>query len=224
MDGSKLASAKEALKFVKKGMRVGLGSGSTAEIFIDLLGKKNKKEKLNLACIATSEASEKQAKKLGLKLATFAELKGIDVAFDGTDQVDPEKNLIKGLGGAFVREKIVDYRAEKFIVMVGENKMVDALCGIVPVEVIPLAEEAVRREILALGAKSAPTRMEGKRKFVSDNGNFILHAEFGPLSDPRRMEERINWIPGVVDNGIFTSQNVTVVVGRKDGTAQAIEW
>jgi ribose 5-phosphate isomerase A len=224
MADEKTAAAEKALAFVKPGMRVGLGTGSTAEIFIGLLGRKNKKEKLDLACIATSEASEKQAKKLGLKLATFAELKGIDAAFDGADQVDSEKNLIKGLGGAFVREKIVDYRAEKFIVMVGENKMVESLCGIVPVEVIPLAEEAVRRELLALGAKAAPTRMEDGKKFVSDNGNFILHAEFGPLSDPKRMEERINWIPGVVDNGIFTSQNVTVVVGRKDGSAQTIEW
>lgn len=224
MDKAKLAAAEMAVSLVKKGMRIGLGTGSTAEIFIELLGKKNKKEKLGVVCIATSKASEMQAKKLGIRLATFAELVAIDMAFDGADQVDPEKNLIKGLGGAFVREKIVDYRAEKFVVMVGENKMARALSGIVPVEAIPLAEEAVRRELFALGAKSAATRMDGKKKFVSDNGNLIIHAEFGAIEEPKRMEEKLNWIPGVVDNGIFTSQNVTVVVGNQDGTARIIEW
>lgn len=222
-DQSKTAAAKKALSFVKRGMSIGLGTGSTSEIFIDLLGKMNREDDLDLTCIATSVASEGRARGLGLSLAGFSEIDRLDAAFDGADQVDPERNLIKGLGGALVREKIVDYRATKFYVMVGENKLVKALSGIVPVEVIPLAEEPVRRELVGLGAKSANTRAEGKQKFVSDNGNTIIHAEFGDIGDPKRLEEDIVRLPGVVENGIFTSRNAVIIAGKKDGKASVLE-
>ena len=222
-DNSKLACAKQALEFVKPGMSVGLGTGSTAEIFIDLLGKKNKEDEMDLACVATSRASEEQAKKLGLALVEFAKIDSLDAAFDGADQVDPDLNLIKGLGGALVREKIVDYRARRFYVMVGENKMVKALSGIVPVEIIPMSEEHVRRELVGMGASSAPTRVDGGRKFASDNGNFILHAAFPSIPDPKALENDIMRLPGVVDNGIFTSRNIAVIVGKHDGTSKVLE-
>ncbi len=222
-DNSKLACAKKALSFVKPGMSIGLGTGSTAEIFIDLLGKANKEEDMDLVCIATSKASEEQAKKLGLKLAGFGIIDGLDAAFDGADQVDPEHNLIKGLGGALVREKIVDYRARRFYVLVGENKLVKQLSGIVPVEVMPIAEEPVRRELVGMGASSAPTRMDGGKKFASDNGNFILHASFPKIADPGALESDIVRLPGVVDSGIFTSRNVTVIVGKPNGFARVLE-
>jgi len=222
-DDSKLASARKALSFVKPGMAIGLGTGSTAEIFIDLLGKANREEDMDLVCMATSRASEAQARKLGLKLAGFSEIDGLDAAFDGADQVDPKLNLIKGLGGALVREKIVDYRARKFYVMVGENKLVKRLSGIVPVEVIPLAEEPVRRELVGMGAASAATRMDGAKKFASDNGNVILHADFPAISDPQKLERDIMMLPGAVDSGIFTSRNVAALVGKPDGTARVLE-
>jgi len=222
MDASKLASAKEALKLVRKGQNIGLGTGSTTKIFIDLLGEKNKKEHLGITCIATSVASEYQAKKLGLPLAGFDTLKKLDIAFDGADRVDDHLNLIKGLGGALVREKIVDYRADKFVVMVGENKMAPRLSGIVPVEVIPLAEEAVKRDLMKLGATRFETRMDGRRKFVSDNSNLILHAEFPKIKDPKRLENEINAIAGVVDNGLFTEKKPIVIVGMENGGARTI--
>jgi len=222
MDEMKLACAKKALGFVKRGMTVGLGTGSTAEIFIDLLGKRNKEEKLGVHCIATSRASEMQARKLGLALVGFESIGKLDAAFDGADQVDRDFCLIKGLGGALVREKIVDYRAGKFFVLVGENKLVEKLSGIVPVETIPLAEEAVKRDLLLLGARKVETRMEGKRKFISDNGNVIIHATFSEIAAPDTLERRINEIAGVVDNGIFTCRNVSVVVGRKGGSAKVL--
>ena len=222
-DNSKLACAKMALSFVKPGMSIGLGTGSTAEIFIDLLGKANKEEDMDLVCIATSKASEEQAKKLGLKLAGFDIIDELDAAFDGADQVDQEHNLIKGLGGALVREKIVDYRARRFYVLVGENKLVKQLSGIVPVEVMPIAEEPVRRELVGMGARSAPTRMDGGKKFVSDNGNFILHADFPKIANAGALEADIVRLPGVVDSGIFTSRNVTVIVGKPNGTAKVLE-
>ena len=222
-DNSKLACAAKALSFVKPGMSVGLGTGSTAEIFIDLLGKKNKEEEMDLACVATSRASEEQAKKLGLALVEFSRIDSLDAAFDGADQVDPKYNLIKGLGGALVREKIIDYRARRFYVMVGENKLVKALSGIVPVEIIPMSEEHVRRELVGMGAISAPTRADGGKKFVSDNGNNILHAAFPEIPDPKGLETDIMRLPGVVDNGIFTSRNVAVIVGKQDGTSKMLE-
>ncbi len=224
MDKAKLAAAQKALSFVNPGMSVGLGTGSTAEIFIDLLGKRNKDEKLGIACIATSRASEKQAKRLGLALGGFDTIEKLDAAFDGADAVDSDFNLIKGLGGALVREKIVDYRATRFFVLVGENKLCDELSGIVPVEVVPLAEEAVRRDLAILGASEAPARMDGKKKFLSDNGNALLHAKFGKIEDPAELEWRINEIPGVVDNGLFTKNDaVSVIVGSTNGTARVLE-
>jgi ribose 5-phosphate isomerase A len=147
----------------------------------------------------------------------------LDAAFDGADQVDPKFNLIKGLGGALVREKIVDYRARRFYVMVGENKLVKSLSGIVPVEAIPMSEEHVRRELVGMGASSAPTRMDGAKKFMSDNGNVILHAGFQKIPDPKALETDIMRLPGVVDNGIFTSRNVAVIVGKPDGTSKVLE-
>ena len=222
MDASKLASAREALKYVKPGMRIGLGTGSTTAIFIELLGRKNKAEHLNLTCIATSNASEYQAKKLGLKLSSFEQVRKLDIAFDGADEVDAELNLIKGLGGALVREKIVDYRADKFVVMVGENKMVKKLAGIVPIEVIPLAEDAVKQDLVRLGAKRFETRMNGRRKFISDNSNLILHVEFGEIEDPMRMEDELNRIAGVVDNGLFTRKHPIVIVGTQSGKARVV--
>ncbi|MCX6772139.1 MAG: ribose-5-phosphate isomerase RpiA [Candidatus Micrarchaeota archaeon] len=222
-DNSKFACAAKALTFVERGMSVGLGTGSTAAVFIDLLGKRNREDGLDLTCVATSRASEEQARKLGLPVAEFQEIDSLDAAFDGADQVDPKFNLIKGLGGALVREKIVDYRARRFYVMVGEDKLVKALSGIVPVEVIPMAEEHVRRELVGMGASSAPTRMDGGKKFLSDNGNFILHASFPKIADPPALEREVMLLPGVVDNGIFTSRNVAVVVGKKDGTSRLLE-
>ncbi|VVC02318.1 Ribose-5-phosphate isomerase A [uncultured archaeon] len=222
MDQSKCSAAKEALKFVRKGMSVGLGTGSTAEIFIDLLGKKNRAESLRLTCIATSVASERQARRLGLKLAGFEKIRKLDIAFDGADQVDKSLCLIKGLGGALVREKIVDYRAKKFVVLVGENKLVPRLSGVVPVEAIPLAEDAVARDLLSLGASRVGIRMEGSAPFRTDNGNIILHAVFGSIKDPARLEERINNIAGVVDNGIFSGKRPVVIVGGEGGLARAI--
>jgi ribose 5-phosphate isomerase A len=223
MDNSKLASAKAAVLQVKRGMSIGLGTGSTAEIFIDLLGERNRNEQLSLTCIATSIASEYRAKKNGLALAGFSEIASLDAAFDGADQIDSNLNLIKGLGGALVREKIVDYRASKFFVMVGENKLVEKLHGVVPGEVIPLAEEAVKRDLVKLGAQRFETRMDGRRKFISDNSNLILHVQFGEIKNPGKLEDGINSIAGVVDNGIFAGKKPIVFVGSENGGVRTLK-
>ena len=169
-------------------------------------------------------ASGRLAKKLGLPLVDFNKFETpLDIAFDGADKVDRKLNLIKGLGGALVREKIADYRAETLVIMVGPDKMATWLSGIVPVEVIPMAEKAVKRDLMEkLGALKIETRMNGRRKFVSDNSNLILHVEFGPIKNPPVLEQRINEIAGVVDNGLFTKKKPVVIVGMTDGTARTI--
>ncbi|MFA6489241.1 MAG: ribose-5-phosphate isomerase RpiA [Candidatus Micrarchaeia archaeon] len=222
MDPSKLSAAEEALKLVRPGQTIGLGTGSTAEVFIELLGRKNSHQDMKLRCIATSIASEKQAQRLNLPLCGFSELESLDIAFDGADQVDSKLNLIKGLGGALVREKIVDYRAKKFVIMVGESKVVKKLSGVVPVEVIPLAEHAVARDLKELGAVKIETRMAGAEKFESDNSNHILHAHFGEIPDPKKLEDDINRIAGVVDNGIFSQNKPVVIVGNENGKARTL--
>ncbi|MCX6770177.1 MAG: ribose-5-phosphate isomerase RpiA [Candidatus Micrarchaeota archaeon] len=223
MDNSKFTAARKALTFVKPGMTIGLGTGSTAEVFVELLGKLNKSKNLHLACVPTSIATEKQARKLGLTVVDFSKVKSLDAAFDGADQVDPKLNLIKGLGGALVREKIVDMRARNFYVMVGENKLVSRLCGIVPVEVIPIVEKAAAHELSDMGAVEVELRQSGGKKFISDNGNVILHARFGAIANPSSLESKINGLPGVVDNGIFPrKKGFAAIVGSGRGDARVI--
>ncbi|MCX8196701.1 MAG: ribose-5-phosphate isomerase RpiA [Candidatus Micrarchaeota archaeon] len=222
MDKEKEAAAKAALQMVEPGMHIGLGSGSTAEIFIKLLGEKNSKEKLGLLCAATSVSSEKAAIQAGLKVVGLEKIGEIDIAFDGADQVDENLNLLKGMGGALVREKIVDYRAEEFVVLVGPAKMRKMLSGIVPVEIVPFAFKPVSDELLKLGAKKVGFRMKGKKRFVSDNGNWILDAEFGAILEPSKAEEQIKSIPGVVDCGIFSKKRPVVIVGQEDGSSKIL--
>ena len=135
-DNSKLACATKALSFVTRGMSIGLGTGSTSEIFIEMLGKKNKEDDMDLTCIATSRASEEQARKLGLKTAEFSNIDSLDAAFDGADQVDPKCNLIKGLGGALLREKIVAAASDRLVIIADEPKLLSGLGATVPLPVV----------------------------------------------------------------------------------------
>ncbi len=211
-DEEKEAAAKKALRFIKPGMAVGLGTGSTASIFIRLLGEKNKKKNMGLKCIATSIKSEELAREQGLELVGFDQLGAIDIAVDGADAI-VGSNLIKGLGGALAREKVVDYRARKFIVIADKSKIREKFGGIIPVEVLPLAAEAVRRELLALGAEKADYRMREGEKFMTDNRNMILDAHFLEISNPKKLERQLKLIPGVLENGIFTRRCKVITGG-----------
>ena len=212
-DNGKEAAAKKALRYVKNGMAVGLGTGSTSAIFIRLLGEKNKKKSLELKCIATSLKSEQLAKELELPLVGFEQMTQIDVAVDGADVIFG-KLLIKGLGGgAIAREKAVDYRAKKFIVIADKSKVKDEFKGTVPVEAIPFCSEAVKRELLFMGAERAEFRLgEGGSKFITDNGNHMIDAYFPAIKNAKKLERELNNIPGVLENGIFT-RNCKVILG-----------
>lgn len=210
----KFDAAKRALRYIKNGNTIGLGTGSTASIFITLLGAKNRKNPLNLRCIATSKKSEELAISEGLALFGFEDITDIDIAVDGADAVCG-KNLIKGLGGALAREKAVEYRARRFIVIADSSKVKTSLNGIVPVESTSFAAPAVARDLVALGAGDVKIRKVEHENFITDNGNLILDANFPRIDSPRALEKAINKISGVLDNGIFT-RRCKVIIGKSE--------
>ncbi|WP_297486852.1 ribose-5-phosphate isomerase RpiA [Thermococcus sp.] len=220
VEAMKRAAAEEALKFVEDEMVVGLGTGSTASYFIELLGKRVREEGLEVYGIPTSYQSRLLAIENGIPLLSLDQADAIDIAVDGADEVDPELNLIKGRGAALTMEKIIEYRAGTFIVLVDEGKLVSRLGerAAVPIEVIPAAWRAIAEEIEIFNA-TAELRMAKNKDgpVVTENGNFILDARFAKIEDPLDMEVELNTIPGVVENGIFADIADVVIVGGKEG-------
>ena len=215
MSEEKINAAKGALDFVKDGMCIGLGSGSTAHEFIKLLGKRVKEEKLKICAVPTSLDSKITAVNEGISVLEPDVMIEIDLAIDGAD-VATKTALLKGGGGAHAREKVVDYAAEKFIVIVDEGKVKEKLEGIVALEVLPFAYKFVLDEISKI-SENARLRTGGKKlgPVISDNGNFLIDFEM-EVKDPKKMETELRAIPGVVENGIFTKFD-KIVVGTKDG-------
>ncbi|HEY2379909.1 MAG TPA: ribose-5-phosphate isomerase RpiA [Terriglobia bacterium] len=206
-DNLKREAALAALEEIRDGMVVGLGTGSTASIFIRELGKAGRQ----VLGIPTSEESGRIAAEVGVRLTTFSEHPVIDVTVDGADEVSPELHLTKGLGGALVREKIVAHASTRVVIIVDETKLVQKLGSkaVIPVEVIPLA---VPRILLQL--KQAAVRQKNGKPFISDNGNNILDWKSGPLDDPAAVEKELKAMTGVVDSGIFANvANVVIVAG-----------
>ena len=208
----KLAGEK-AIDYITDGMIVGLGTGSTTHFFIKKIGEEIKKG-LDIISIPTSLATEKLAKSLDIPLSSLSEYQSIDITVDGADQVNPELNLIKGGGGALVREKIVASCSKKLIIVVDESKMVKKLSYPLPIEVTPFGWEATRKKLEYLGLNASIRKNE--KIFVSDNGNFIIDCQYQEITE--ELETRINMIPGVVENGIFRNMADEVLVGTKEGT------
>lgn len=208
----------EAAKLVNDGDVVGLGTGSTTHYFIEKLGDRMKKEEIKILGIPTSYQSFFLARKSGIPLTTLEE-HDLDLAVDGADEVDPHLNLIKGGGAAHTLEKIVDASADKFVVVVDESKMVEKL-GVfpVPVEVIPQALRVVEEQVKKM--RGVPKLRMAQRKdgpVITDNGNLVVDIEFGLIEQPGELEIRLNSIPGVVENGIFTEMADKVIVGTVKG-------
>ncbi len=209
-DNLKLKAALAALSEIRDGMVVGLGSGSTASIFIRELGKAG----LKVLGIPTSEESRRIAEKVGVGLTTFSDNPQIDVTVDGADEVSPELHLTKGLGGALVREKIVAHASKRVVIIVDESKLVQKLGSktAIPVEVIPLAVPEVLLQL-----KQAIVREKNGRPFISDNGNNILDWKTAPIDDPASMEKQLKAMTGVVDSGIFANVADVVIVAGASG-------
>ncbi len=213
---------KAAAERVQSGTIVGLGTGSTTAYAIQYIGDRIKKGELkDIKGIPTSFQAEVLAKDHGIPLTSLDAVDHIDVAIDGADEVDPQKNLIKGGGAAHTREKVVDSLADQFIVVVDSGKLVDRLGSTfkLPVEVIPMAYAPVMRAIEKLGGK--PELRMGVKKagpVVTDQGNMVIDVTFDSIENPGELEKTINNIPGVLENGLFVGVANVVLVGEvKDG-------
>jgi ribose 5-phosphate isomerase A len=213
-DLEKEAAARASLGFVKDGQVLGLGTGTTAAHFIQLLGEQVKNG-LQVRGIPTSDRSGKQATSLGIPLTTLDECQQIDVTVDGADEVDPELRLIKGGGGALLREKIVASASEQLVIVVDATKRVPVLGKFpLPVEVIKFAQALVAKKIQALGAAVELRRDAGGKPFLTDENNHILDCRFGQIQDPDGLARKLSDMPGIVEHGLFIGMASVVLVAK----------
>jgi ribose 5-phosphate isomerase A len=221
MNAKKTAAEKAAAE-IKDGMVVGLGTGSTAYWAIQTIGEKVK-QGLKIPAVATSEQSEKLARELGIPIVSFTNIQSIDVTIDGADEADKNGNLIKGGGGALLREKIIAANSKQFIVVVDETKLVDQLGRfLLPVEIVPFAFELTLQKIKELGGQPQIRKKEGK-DFITDNGNVIADCHFYPITDVEGLNSQLHMIPGVVETGLFLHTMVSaIVVGYESGQTDVI--
>lgn len=204
-DEMKKAAAEAALAFVEKGSIVGVGTGSTANFFIDGLGRMKDDIK---GAVASSEASAQRLASHGIRLFDLNDVSEMPVYVDGADEIDPSLAMIKGGGGALTREKIVAAVADRFVCICDQSKQVAVMGGFpLPVEVIPMARAHVARQLVALGGR--PVLREG---FTTDNGNLILDVHGLQITDPRSFETTVNQIAGVVTNGLFACRGADVLL------------
>lgn len=214
----KRLAAQRSLEYVRDGMCLGLGSGSTAAIMLELLGRRIC-DGLRVVGVPTSETSRQLAERAGIPVVTFDEVFSLDLTIDGADEVDPQLNLIKGGGGALQREKIVASLSRRVVIIVDSRKQVEELGAFpLPVEVVQFAWRPLAQRLGELGATPVLRCGRDGGAFVTDEGNFILDCAFGQIDDPAALAARLDAMPGVVDHGLFVGLARTLVVGRGDGT------
>ncbi len=227
IEDAKRKAVLKALQPIKNGWIVGLGSGSTTAYAIAELARLTKARKLEVSIVPTSYQIENLATSHGLRMLSMNEAFTIDYAIDGADQVEvPSLNLIKGGGGALLREKVVDSAARKLAVVVDETKLSRHLGGKqpVPIEVVPFAHKFLQTQVARLGGRAKLREGAGKvGPVVTDNGNFVLDADFGRIENPSLLDRRLKTIPGLVETGLFLKLADLVYVGRRDGTVELLE-
>jgi ribose 5-phosphate isomerase A len=220
-DQRKREAARRALDLVKPGMKLGLGSGTTAHEFVEVVGEAVKGG-LEIVCVGTSKATEDQARSLGIPLSTLDDLPELDLVVDGADEIDPKLRLIKGGGGALLREKIVAAASKRMAVIADSSKLVPTLGAFpLPVEVVPFGLAATRRHIEKAIARlnlAGPIRLRGgSTPFVTDGGHYILDCSLGAIDDPERLGEVLSMIPGVVEHGLFVGFARTAIIAGAEG-------
>ncbi|PGM55944.1 ribose-5-phosphate isomerase RpiA [Bacillus sp. AFS053548] len=220
-ENDKQIVGEKAAEFVKDGMVVGLGTGSTVLYTIKKLGQLVQ-EGLNIKGIPTSIQTEKLAKEVGIQLVNFSKIEQIDIAIDGADEINPNFELIKGGGGALLREKIIAKAAKTFIVVADPTKMVERLGKFrLPVEVIPFGMEMTMKHIKAIGL-SPELRLNGATPFITDNGNYIFDCSIPNHIQTQIIERELNLIPGVVENGLFVGMTDLVITLDKNGNVEIL--
>jgi ribose 5-phosphate isomerase A len=214
----KRAAGSAAAELVSDGMTLGLGTGSTARWFIEAVGALVRSG-MRLQAVATSLQSEEQARALGIPLVELGRV-GVDLAVDGADSVDPELRLVKGLGGALLREKIVAMAARSFVVVVDASKLHPRLRGPVPVEVVPFGHEATLAALESTGAFFELRRGRDGEPVRSDNGNLVADGSFAVVEDPEGLAEQIEAVPGAIGHGLFLGMADLVIAGHPDGAVE----
>ena len=217
----KIRAAEKALEFVETGMKIGLGSGSTANEFIKLLSLKIK-EGFDIEGVVTSQDTENLAKELNIPLTSLQEVKSLDITIDGTDEVDSDLSLIKGGGGALLREKIVAYNSEKLIIIADDSKKVDKLGNFkLPVEVSIYEDSATNLKILRKLEEvgyygSSSIRKSQNANFITDSGNYIYDFSLGSIDEPYIVDQLLNSIPGVIGHGLFIDLADIVIIANEE--------
>jgi ribose 5-phosphate isomerase A len=228
IEAQKRAAAARAVEFVHPGMRLGLGTGSTAKHFVELLGERVRAG-LDVVGVPTSEVTRALAERLGIKLTTLDETPELDLTVDGADEIAPDLTLIKGGGGALLREKIVASASATMLVIADESKCVSLLGRFpLPVEIVPFGAQATRRAVeaaaSAAGCPGAAIMRKGPNghAFVTDGGHWVLDAQLQRIPDPQALAARLAVIPGVMEHGLFIGLARTAIVAGPDGV-QLIE-
>jgi len=223
VEAQKRAAAARAVEFVRPGMRLGLGTGSTAKHFVDLLAERVRGG-LDVVAVPTSEATRAQAERLGITLTTLDETPELDLTIDGADEIAPDLTLIKGGGGALLREKIVAAASAKMLVIADQSKWVAMLGRFpLPVEIAPFGAAATRRAVEAAAAAAgcpgpAPIRKAPNgHAFVTDGGHWVLDAQLQRIPDPKTLAARLSAVPGVMEHGLFIGLAGTAIVAGPDG-------
>jgi ribose 5-phosphate isomerase A len=220
-DSFRVKAAEAAVAEVKPGMKLGLGSGRTAEHFVRLLGERVRAG-LKVVGVPTSDRTGELARGLGIPLATLEEEPELDLDVDGADEIDPELRLIKGGGGALLREKIVATASKQMLVLGDPNKLVKTLGAFpLPIEVVPFGLKATRRAIERAAGElllkpNMQLRLANGDPYVTDGGHYILDASFGRIPDPEALARALEATPGVVDHGLFLGLASAAIIGRSD--------
>jgi ribose 5-phosphate isomerase A len=227
-DLAKRAAAAHALGLVAPGMRLGLGSGSTAAWFVRLLGERVR-EGLDVSCVATSSGTVRLAEAEGIRLSTLADLARLDLTVDGADEIDPDLALIKGGGAALLQEKIVAAASERFVVVGDDAKRITTLGRFpLPVEVVRFGWTATRDAIAAvlgradIGAREIAPRMAGGDLLVTDEGHYLLDLHLKRIGDAEALGAALNGVPGVVEHGLFVGMAERAIIGHGDGRVEEI--
>ncbi len=226
MSRAKQAAGRRAAEFVESGMTVGLGTGSTVFFTLERLAERIRDEGLELRGIATSVDTEVKARELGIALTSIDQVDRIALTIDGADEVDGQFQLIKGGGGALLREKVVASLTEREVIVIGRDKLVArlGLSFLLPVEVVPFARHPVALALRALGAQPTLRLADAEVPYRTDNGNEILDCRFPEgIAAPRELELDVLRIPGVVECGLFCDLTHTVVIGEADGMTEVLE-
>ena len=227
IDKAKYVAARRAIEFVEDGMKVGLGTGSTAAWMVRCLGEVVREEGLSIVTVPTSRRTAELARKVGLTVQSLDDVRWLDLTIDGADEFDRNLNLVKGGGGALLHEKIVATASDQMVVIADRSKQVDRLGAYpLPVEVIPFGlqtTQALVEEMLTnveVMGRSVNLRMEQDKPFRSDEGNLILDLQLRRISNPAQLSLVLNQIPGVVENGLFLDICDVAIIGNSDGTVE----